>query len=418
VIKSFGSIDGLTPAGPLIQVGDFVYGLNDGGYSPSGSPGEFGSIFRMSPDGSDYTILHNFNKTDGEFPVANLVWTGEYLVGTTWRGGLNNSGVLFRIRPDGSDFETLVQFDVAIAGNPSFLTMVDDALYGFSREGGSGSGTLFKVNPDGSGFAVIHEFEWPHRARSGPLLYSDGKLFGISDTDKGPLFSISLDGSGYTVLHTFYGTDGYFPTGQLVCDDVYVYGVTRNKSPYWEDRNGLIFRIGKDGSDFTVLHRFKNSGGGSPEGGLLLKGNTLWGTTGSFLSSDTNLVFKINKDGSDFEIIHTHSSTNTPMRSALSSTGNAIMGSKHASYNQNSGSFFRIEFPLEGFQLEISNGVTPQLSFTGESGLSALIEYFPSEEDTNEWHILERVVLTGNEQSVTDTSFVSEGSRFYRGRVE
>src|SRR5689334_845985 len=82
----------------------------------------------------------------------------------------------------------------------------------------------------------------------------------LSDPPAGCIFRCENDGSRYTVLHIFGGWRGYGPDGLIAIDDV-LYGVTRWGGPDYRPRTdgtspgfGLLYRINRDGSHFTVLH--------------------------------------------------------------------------------------------------------------------------------------------------------------------
>ncbi len=77
-------------------------------------------------------------------------------------------------------------------------------------------------------------------------------------------------------------------------------------------RNKPVFRLNTDGSGLTNLHDFgkppigefgQNSDGVAPKAGLIVSGNTLFGTTwsGGMLGGGT--LFKLNTDGSGFEVV-------------------------------------------------------------------------------------------------------------------
>src|SRR6266850_1180626 len=51
---------------------------------------------------------------------------------------------------------------------------------------------------------------------------------------------------------------------------------------------------------FTTLHSFTYSDGADPYAGLILSGNTLYGTAPSGGNSGYGMVFKVNTDGTSF----------------------------------------------------------------------------------------------------------------------
>lgn len=185
-------------------------------------------------------------------------------------------------------------------------------LYGMTSKGGSSdNGTIFKMKTDGTGYTSLHSFTGgaaDGREPFGSLLLSGTLLYGMTHKggtyDMGTVFRIGTDGSDFSLLHSFAGVpdDGQFPNGSLILSGSTIYGVTM-----WggNSGNGAIFRIQTDGSGFSLLHGFPGIYGfGGPTGSLLLSGSTLYGMT--YLGGDNHLgaVFKIQTDGSGFTILH------------------------------------------------------------------------------------------------------------------
>src|SRR4051812_16112494 len=77
-----GAANGSEPNGSLIFDGTFLYGMTmGGGTGCSGSCG--GVIFKIKPDGTAYTIVLNFNGTNGSKPHGSLISDGTFLYGVT-----------------------------------------------------------------------------------------------------------------------------------------------------------------------------------------------------------------------------------------------------------------------------------------------------------------------------------------------
>jgi uncharacterized repeat protein (TIGR03803 family) len=201
-----GSYDAQQPFAPLIQGQDgFLYGTTQlGGNTAVGGASGFGTIFKISSDGSTEVILHNFQPAvnDGHYPHAALVQSANgTLFGVTYEGGSTTSvdgsgyGTIFKLNPDGSGFTILHNFDPTVAGGdgkypwPSLVIGNDGALYGTCSGGGSGTaptgnygaGTVFKINQDGSGYTVLYNFGSSsadgYSPRSPLVRASDGGLF-------------------------------------------------------------------------------------------------------------------------------------------------------------------------------------------------------------------------------------------------
>src|SRR5262249_31765646 len=121
-----------------------------------------GTVFKIQPDGSGFTVLKRFtNSMDGTNPIAGLALSGSALYGTTSQGGSSNFGTVFKLTTDGTGYTVLKHFASSDGANPLYasLTSSGSALYGVTYYGGSSrNGTVFKVNTDGTGFSNLHSF--------------------------------------------------------------------------------------------------------------------------------------------------------------------------------------------------------------------------------------------------------------------
>src|SRR5215217_3200045 len=106
-IQTFGS-EGLYPVGNLCKVsnGKF-YAMTSGG----GTLG-YGVIFSFDVVNSGYTVVHNFDNTNGAEAAGSLIKASNgKLYGITTRGGALNLGVLFSFDPLTSTYTVLKNFD-------------------------------------------------------------------------------------------------------------------------------------------------------------------------------------------------------------------------------------------------------------------------------------------------------------------
>ena len=111
------------------------------------SSNSFGTIFKIKPDGTSYSRLLEFDgAAKGRFPYGSLVSDGTYLYGMSYNGGIDNFGTLFKIMPDGTGFAKLMDFSVTNGQIPwGSLITVGTSLYGMTAGGGTAlSGVLFK----------------------------------------------------------------------------------------------------------------------------------------------------------------------------------------------------------------------------------------------------------------------------------
>jgi uncharacterized repeat protein (TIGR03803 family) len=308
--------DGLMPRGNLILSGHTLYGAASGG----GTNGS-GTIFSMSTNGDNFTVLHafatnspsgslDFTNADGAIPNS-LVLAGDTLYGTTEQGGTNGYGTIFLLNTNGGGFAILHTFKQADGKNPeSILALSGNTLYGTTTSGGSnglfhtnGYGTIYSMSTDGGSFTVLHTFSSGATA-TGPflsgLLAVGDKLFGTTQVgatnEASAIFSISTNGNGYKeifYMSTNLGNAG--PAGALLLSGDTLYGTSQ-----FNGANGFgqVFSINTNGGDFTTIYSFTrphvgtNTDGAEPRTGLVLSGANLFGTA-YFGGTGNGTVFKL-----------------------------------------------------------------------------------------------------------------------------
>jgi uncharacterized repeat protein (TIGR03803 family) len=90
---------------------------------------------------------------------------------------------------------------------------------------------------------------------------------------------VNTDGSAYAVIRSFAGQhDGANPAGGLVLVGNTLYGTTEDGGNSWLDY-GTVFKVNTDGSGYAVLKSFTGGDGRYPSAALVLAGSTLYGTT-------------------------------------------------------------------------------------------------------------------------------------------
>jgi uncharacterized repeat protein (TIGR03803 family) len=321
ILHSFNSPgNGAYPDDTLVLSNGVLYGVTGSG----GGTGS-GNIFRMNSDGSGYTNLYSFSNTpDGSSPYAGLILSGNTLYGTTIYGGASNDGMVFRINTDGTGFTNLHSFVFADGKNPyGGLVLVGNTLYGTTAFGGlvfANSGTVFQVNTDGTGFAVVHSFTALNGEAGSPysaMIASGNTLYGTTigggaGGGFGAVFSIDIPTSTYTTLHSFPGannepqTEGIYPYAPLVLSGNTLYGTAYQGG---DSGQGLVYSLTTDGLNYTKLYSFTadpsvtNSDGALPNAGLVLAGDTLYGTTIRG-GAGYGTLFAVRTNGTGFTNLH------------------------------------------------------------------------------------------------------------------
>lgn len=290
-------------------------GLTNGGdgwfYGTTYGGGAFkiGTIFRVNAMG-DAKVLYSFRNgimtglippcenrrcpfspkqradAAGSYPTTPPVPDGKgNFYGVTGYAFNQKYGVFYRLSPpyDSTGFSTLCIFapslvrDIALAGYlchpkityPRNLTMQRGSatLYGTTA---GGSGTVFSATLDGK-VTVLHEFTPLEGSNpTGLIQASDGRLYGTAyaggPANLGSVFRLNPATGDFSVLTGFkplYGVAGYNPLGGVTegwvlgKSDGYVYGTTRYGGQYGR---GIIYRVGMDGTGYSVLHDFYTTG--------------------------------------------------------------------------------------------------------------------------------------------------------------
>jgi uncharacterized repeat protein (TIGR03803 family) len=300
--------NGYNPSAGLLQLSDGnLYGTT----SRSADPSEYGTVFKLAPNGLGFSTLHTFGGSDGTSPQALLQGIDGNLYGTTAGGGPSGNGTVFKLAPDatgGFFFTTLHAFsgsDGALLRGALFQGS-DSNLYATTSQGGpSGGGTVFKLGLDGT-LSMLHAFlggDDGDQPVANLLQGSNGNLYGTTflggASRTGTVFALAPDGSGFSTLHTFLGdSGGAYPLGGLLeGSDGNLYGTT-NWGGFCPDYScGTVFKLAPDGT-LTTLHYFSRSDGALPRGGLLQRSDgNLYGTTSYGGASDEGTVFKLAPDG-------------------------------------------------------------------------------------------------------------------------
>lgn len=285
VLHSFNGSDGPDPRGGMSMGNDGTfYGTTVGGGTlPDGKPG-YGTIWRLSADGSQFASVWTFRngafyppipagrqpteqeKRDaaGSYPVSPPVqgkdgsWYGitSYANNQQW-------GVIYTL---GGGYKGLYVFnpkDVAELGSfgCSMTAGWDGNLYGTTIKGGLGWGTVFKMGSGGGGLTTVHKFDFKNGAGAYSLIQGEDKnLYGTASgggAGNGGLVYKLSPGGDYSIIHTFMASDGSTPTAGLVqARDKSLYGVAEFQGP---TGRGLVFKLGENGENFRIIHAFNGS---------------------------------------------------------------------------------------------------------------------------------------------------------------
>ena len=202
----FANTNGANPAALVMGNDGNFYGTTAWGGNVSVFKLGFGTIFRLSPDGT-FTNLYIFTggASDGGFIYANLMQgTDGNFYGAAFNGGAHQGGDIFRFTPDGT-VTNLYSFTGLLDGAWPYSALIqgsDGNFYGTTyKYGGASVGTIFQMTPNGNLTPLIS-----FSGTSGPFLGanpqgslvqgSDGNFYGTTYAgglyNKGTVFRLSL----------------------------------------------------------------------------------------------------------------------------------------------------------------------------------------------------------------------------------
>lgn len=240
-VNSNADAGGTQPeAGVAIGLDGLLYGTTE--YGGTVSPND-GTVFKLGTDGSNFAVLKSFGTASKtELPDGQLLAASDgklYGVAQYYNG--SPGGALYRISPSGSGYSVLHKFNTSTEGEfyyvgviPGVTEGADGYLYGATENGGGGEGAVYKVAKNGTGFKILHHFPvlgsgskntGGGRIHTTPIFGSDGLLYGVTQlggaNGNGTVYRMATDGTGFTTLYEFpalssgKNSTGALPTGSL-----------------------------------------------------------------------------------------------------------------------------------------------------------------------------------------------------------
>lgn len=333
---NFGTIFSLSTAGVLTTLVEFTdLGAKNKGSAPyaaltqaadgnfygttaRGGAGDYGTLFRVTPEGGLKTLAQFTGKAGadrGAQPEAPLVIGPDgSLYGTTLNGGRFSAGTVFKATLEGK-LITLVEFTNAGtqkrgASPQAGLTVGHDGFfYGATLRGGAGdAGTIFRMKSTGE-ITTLLEFGGVDPAtysQAGIVRSTNNNFYGVTPATgllgQGALFRITPSGAANTLVE-FTGSGavnaGSQPDAPLLqAQDGTFYGVTQRGGAY---NLGTIFKVTASG-ELTTLVDFTNSGatnkGAQPRAALLQTGpDDFYGVTSAGGFNNAGTVFHLTANG-------------------------------------------------------------------------------------------------------------------------
>ncbi|HXM11037.1 MAG TPA: choice-of-anchor tandem repeat GloVer-containing protein [Terriglobales bacterium] len=312
-----GGSDGAVPTSSnlIFDSAGNLYGTTESDDIGSGGPcanAGCGVVFELSPAGGNWTetVLYTFCQqigcTDGSNPINGLIFdTKGNLYGTTLTGGSGSGGTVFELSPSGSDWTEQVIYLTSYNSSAGLTIDATGNIFGATES------AVFELSPKHKGgwkSAVIHTFTGGTKDGSGaeetPVLDATGNLYGTTTGggiyNNGTVYKLSPPKGKWneTILYSFKGgpKDGSLPWAGIVFDaGGNMYGTTLNGGKYGE---GTVFElvapVGEGSYKERVLRSFNYTDGATPYASLVLDvAGTLYGTTQLGGKYESGVVFEV-----------------------------------------------------------------------------------------------------------------------------
>ena len=311
VLHTFtGGTDGANP-----EAGLFIDAKTGNLYGTTNAGGAYGAgtVFEVTPKGTE-TVLYSFaGKLDGANPQAALVMdaTG-ILYGTTSAGGLKGNGTVFRLGKKAGKWteKVLYSFGSGTDGTIPVAAVAFDAagnLYSTTSAGGSyGYGTVFQLKPSKSKWteSILHDFQ---NASDGAVPYGglvldqSGNFYGAAteggNGGGGTIFELTPSNSGWT-FNVLYSLAGWGISGTyrdlLLDTSGNIYATTHCDG--YEDA-GTVYELTQSGGTWTYTSLYIFIGGSDGQfsfSNLVFdKRGNLYGTTKQGGANENGVIFKV-----------------------------------------------------------------------------------------------------------------------------
>jgi uncharacterized repeat protein (TIGR03803 family) len=221
-LHPFKFTDGATPYGLILGLDANFYGVARGG-----GANQLGVVFKMTKAGK-VTVLHNFAgyPNDGSQPVGGLVQGNDGVIyGTTYAGGSINKGTVFKISPTGSGYAVLHNFDTTQTLHDGLQPLGDLALgtdgnaYGTTTAGGATNhGAIFRLTSSGQyslsySFCSVSGCKDGFLPQTGMIQHTNGRFYGATESggqtvNGGEFFSLDMGLSPFARLVSVWGNVG------------------------------------------------------------------------------------------------------------------------------------------------------------------------------------------------------------------
>ena len=279
-----------------------------------------GTIYKMDPDGNNYSVMHNFQAPAGWLPVGKLLmaWDGNFY-GACYEGGSWASCTIFRFNVQTQQYEDIWDFDIINGDFPrsGLLEGPGGVLYGVVAFGGlNGSGVIYSYDITTDTYTNLYNFggSFSTGAWALPVLVNSDLLYGTTigsgTANNGLLWKYNITTNQFTNMKSFdAATTGKDAYGSLIqATDGKLYGMCKSGGT---NNMGTIYSYDLTTNTLTNLHNFDVTNGGMPMGALFEHSpGVLYGMTQFGGVNNYGTIFKYNIITGSYQKLHDFDETN------------------------------------------------------------------------------------------------------------
>lgn len=397
---------GAFPFGNLIQAGNGkLYGMTSTGGNTSN-----GVIFSFDPADNTFTVVKNFDGTNGAHPYGSLLQASDdKLYGMTLLSNIN-SGVLFSFDPANNSYLNLGYLPAGVNPHGSLIQASNGKLYGLTANGGTGNnGFIIAFDPATKYFDFVDAFAGNGSKGSGPwadlIQAGDGKLYGTTNgggsSGNGVIFSFDPTAipfvNGYTKVKDFNGADGARPYGSFIqASNGKFYGMTLDGGT---SNNGVIFSFDPATNAYSKAKDLGTNASGNYPAGSLVRGSDgrFYGMTTNGGSGGVGVLYSFDPANSTYAIMHNFDGSDgaNPNGSLIKGANGKLYGMTTNGGGTNNGVIFSFD-PVTAAYTKLkdfdgTNGANPYGSLLkasdgnlygmtnsgGSSGIGTIFSYEP-----------------------------------------
>jgi uncharacterized repeat protein (TIGR03803 family) len=377
----------------------FCFGLNLAyaqppafwGMTAEGGAFNAGTIFKMAPDGTGYTVQHSFTlETPGSRPGFGsqmLQLANGKMYGVTEYGGANQNGVLYEYNPATNTYIKLHDFTQATGQRPAggLALAPNGKLYGLAQVGGTANlGVLFEFDLTTNTYTKKVDFTGANGAfpfACTLYLHTNSKFYGVTNqggtAGLGLLFEYDPATNTYTKKIDFTGTaNGSYPyTTLMITSTGRVFGATGQGGT---NNNGTLYEYNPSTNVLTKRRDFSTADGRFPLAALVEANNgRLYGTTGNGGSASGGTLFEFNLATNTFTKKIDFNGTNgeVPYPGLIKAANGNLYGMTNGGGTSGVGTIFeyevttntltkKLEFFYDPVTGKALNGMAPTSNFT------------------------------------------------------